>query len=94
MEYGLRIWGDDGNVTLDISDATLKDVSGFIKLNVTTNGNIENVPATPKSIIQIEDKTTDASAVLPSVVLDVANARVSVANGTGNFRFNVRVLEV
>ena len=95
MAYGLQIFDSSGNLTLDTSDNTMKDIGNYVVSSVTVNGDITGVTTlTDNSISLVTNNLGDGDVVdVPIVELDPINSKIKVYNGDTGFNAAIRIME-
>lgn len=94
--YGLQIFDEFGNITLDTSDITIKDFGFYTISSVTTNGTITGVPMTTNSIALVNNNIAEGSdtAIAPAAVtLAPASSSIVVSGGDPGFNISIRLME-
>ncbi len=93
MTYGLQIFDEYGNVMLDTSDNTLKDIAIYVNSSITSNGEITGVTLPADAIVLVTNNSTVDTTRVPDVIVDPANSKIIVQNGGAGFDVGVRVME-
>ena len=95
---GLQISDSDGNITLDTTTFTIKEVAIYANSSITTNGTISIPAVSNTSIVSVVNNTETGdpttSVARPNVELDVDDSVVRVSNGVSGFDIGIRVLEL
>jgi hypothetical protein len=93
--YGMRIYDASGNITLDTTDETMKDLGIFTINSVTTNQSILNVPVTTNSIALVNNNNgdTNTSVAAALVSLNIATSSISISGGFTGFDISIRIME-
>ena len=93
--YGLIIYDALGNIMLDTTDITIKDLGTFSIPSVTTNGTITGVPLTSNSIALVSNNNGDGDTAIaaPAVTLAPASSSIVVSGGASGFNVSIRVME-
>ena len=93
--YGMRIYDESGNITLDTTDDTIKDLGVFAINSVTANQSILGVPVTTNSIALVNNNNgdTDTSVASALVSLNISTSSITVSGGFTGFNISIRVME-
>jgi hypothetical protein len=93
MAHGMQIFDAAGNLMLDTTDNTLKDILSYANAVVTSNGDITGVTSlTPDSIALVADNTGGTIDV-PIVEPDYLNNKIKVYYGNSGFDASIRMME-
>jgi hypothetical protein len=93
--YGMRIYDASGNITLDTTDETMKDLGVFAINSVTTNQSILGVPVTTNSIALVNNNNGDTNTSVASalVSLNISTSSITVSGGFTGFDISIRMME-
>jgi len=93
--YGMRIYDASGNITLDTTDETMKDLGVFAINSVTANQSILGVPITTNSIALVNNNNGDTNTSIASAVvsLNTSTSSITVSGGASGFDISIRVME-
>jgi len=94
MAYGLQIFDQFGNIILDTSDNTVRNLNIFSVSGVTANGTFTGLPITSSSIPLVTNNLgVSASPAYPFVELDTLNGAVRLVDGRSGFNANIMILD-
>ncbi len=93
--YGVQISDSLGNITLDISDNTVKDFGTYFIGSVTANTTISGVAITDNTIALVTNNTGEGdTAIAPATVtLSPTADTITVSNGQAGFNIGIRLME-
>ena len=93
--YGMRIYDASGNITLDTTDETMKDLGVFAINSVTANQSILGVPVTTNSIALVNNNNGDTDTSIASAVvsLNISTSSITVSGGASGFDISIRMME-
>jgi hypothetical protein len=93
--YGMRIYDEFGNITLDTTDETMKDLGVFSINSVTANQSILGVPLTTNSIALVNNNNGDTDTSIASAVvsLNISTSSITVSGGASGFDISIRMME-
>ena len=95
MAHGLQIFDASGNIMLDTSDNTIKDLTLYTNNSVTSNGNITGISGlNATSIVLVSNNNGDNGTELPDVEIDYNNNTIKVLNGVVGFNASLRVVDL
>ena len=94
MAYGIQLFDQYGNIILDTSDNTVRDLRLFAVESVTANGTFTGIPVTSTSIpLVTNNNAVSASSAYPFIQLDTLNNRVVLTEGRSGFNANIMILD-
>jgi hypothetical protein len=93
--YGMRIYDASGNITLDTTDETMKDLGVFTANSITANQSILGVPLTTNSIALVNNNNGDTNTSIASAVvsLNISTSSITVSGGAAGFDISIRMME-
>jgi hypothetical protein len=93
--YGLRIYDQSGNITLDTTDETMKDLGVYTISSVTTNQTISGIPSTNNTIALVNNNNGDGNTAIaaPVVTVNPSTSSVVVSGGQSGFNVSIRLME-
>lgn len=94
MAYGLQIFDQFGNIILDTSDNTVRNLNIFSIVGATSNGTFTGLPITTSSMPLVTNNlSVAASPAYPFVELDTLNGQVRLVDGRSGFNANILILD-
>lgn len=93
--YGMQIWDGAGNITLDTSDNTMKDIGMYSVGTITSNTTISSIPITDNTIALVTNNNGEGdTAIAPAIVtLSPTADTIIVSGGQSGFNMSIRLME-
>lgn len=93
--YGMQIWDGAGNITLDTSDNTMKDIGMYSVGTITSNTTISSIPITDNTIALVTNNNGEGdTAIAPAIVtLSPTADTITVSGGQSGFNMSIRLME-